>query len=77
MTKPIVIADAVSSINPQEIAISLDRMRASGVDVGSAESVLFQLMGDAAHPKFREFSKLIKEEKDKTSATLQAMFGAK
>ncbi|KLT45514.1 Isochorismatase hydrolase [Cutaneotrichosporon oleaginosum] len=74
--RPIVLADAVSSINPQEIAVSLDRMRHSGVDVATSESVLFQLMGDASHPRFREFSKLVKEEKDNTSGTLQKMIGA-
>jgi isochorismate hydrolase len=74
--RPIVLADAVSSINPQEIAISLDRMRNSGVDVATSESVLFQLMGDASHPRFREYSRLVKEEKDNTAETLKKMIGA-
>ncbi|BEI83989.1 hypothetical protein CcaverHIS002_0405930 [Cutaneotrichosporon cavernicola] len=74
--RPIVLIDGVSSINPQEVAVSLDRMRNLGVEVASSESVLFQLMGDASHPRFREFSKLVKEEKDNTAETLQKMVGA-
>lgn len=74
--RPIVLVDGVSSINPQEIAVSLDRMRNAGVEVATSESVLFQLMGDASHPRFREFSKLVKEEKDNTADSLQKLVGA-
>lgn len=75
-TRPIVLADAVSSINPQEIPVSLDRMRHAGVDVGTTESVIFQLMGDAKHPKFKDVSALIKEEKEATADTLKKVIGA-
>jgi isochorismate hydrolase len=71
---PIVIADGVSSCNKEEIGLSLNRMRAAGVDVGSSESVLFQLMGDASNDKFKEFQKLIKAELPTTKASLQTLF---
>lgn len=64
--KPIVVADAVSSCNAAEVPIALQRLARAGAEVSSSESVLFQLMGDAAHPRFKEFSGLIKEYKDKT-----------
>ncbi|WOO76933.1 Isochorismatase domain-containing protein 2 [Vanrija pseudolonga] len=70
---PIVIADAVSSVNAPEVPIALARLRAAGVDVGSSESVLFQLMGDAGQPNFREFQRLIKGEIDNTKASLKAL----
>lgn len=74
--RPIVIADGVSSCNAQEVPLALDRMRHAGIEVGTSESVLFQLMGDASHPRFREFSKLIKEEKENTIETLKTLVGA-
>lgn len=71
--RPIVIADAVSSCNWQEIPLALDRMRRDGVDVATSESVLFQLMGDASHPRFREFARLVKEEKEVTAESLKKL----
>lgn len=73
--RPIVIADGVSSCNKEEVGIALDRLRSMGVDVASSESVLFQLMGDAADKdKFKALQVLIKEQLPVTKATLQAMF---
>jgi hypothetical protein len=72
---PIVIADGVSSCNGQEVPLALDRLRARGVDIASSESVLFQLMGDAASPQFKAFSKLIKEEMSVTKNTLRVLYG--
>ncbi len=37
----------------------LQQMQAAGVVVTNIESVLFQLLGDAKHPSFKEISKLI------------------
>jgi len=34
-------------------------MRASGAYITSTESLIFQLLGDARHPKFKDVQKLI------------------
>lgn len=73
--------DGVSSCNSFEIPIATERMRREGAIVGTSESIGFQLIGDAALPTFKSFSKLIKEEKDSTKivgeALLQGVVGVK
>ncbi|AKS42948.1 hydrolase [Wenzhouxiangella marina] len=54
------IADAVSSRSAFNRDIGLRRMAAAGVHLSNVEMVLFELMGDAGHPKFRDVSKLLK-----------------
>ena len=55
-----VIADAVSSRTPENIEIGLARMAAAGAVISSTEMVLFELLKDARHEKFKELAKLIK-----------------
>lgn len=74
---PIVVADGVSSCNPQEVPLALDRLRARGVDVASAESVLFQLVGDAGSAQFKGFQKIIKDELANTKESLRVLWGDK
>ncbi|THU83920.1 Isochorismatase hydrolase [Dendrothele bispora CBS 962.96] len=61
-----VLADGVSSCNPHEVPIAFERLRLLGAVVTTSESLAFQFVGDASHPKFREFARLVKEEKEQT-----------
>jgi nicotinamidase-related amidase len=58
--RPIVVADAVASRRPASLALAVERMRASGVEIVSAEMVLFEWLGQAATPDFRALLPLIK-----------------
>jgi hypothetical protein len=60
---PYVPADCVSSQNTWEVPIALDRLRQEGAAVTTTESLAFQLIGSAAHPKFKLFSQFFKEQK--------------
>ena len=56
----IVPADATGSRKELDWRIALDRMLAKGVDVVTTEMLLFDLIGDAARPEFKEILKLVK-----------------
>lgn len=57
---PFVVEDAVASRNPAHEANALSRLRQAGVVVSNTESVLFEWLGDAAHPAFRDVSRLVR-----------------
>ncbi|MGP1570440.1 MAG: isochorismatase family protein [Eubacteriales bacterium] len=57
---PILITDCTSSRKESDKEISLVRMANHGTIFSTSESILFELMGSATHPAFREISKLIK-----------------
>ncbi|KZX36792.1 isochorismatase family protein [Wohlfahrtiimonas chitiniclastica] len=55
-----VVVDCVSSRTKENKEIGIDRMVGYGAGVTSLESLLFELLETAEHPKFKEISRLIK-----------------
>ena len=55
--KVFLVADAVTSRNPQDKALALERMRRNGVEVVSAEMVAFEWLRKAGTEEFREISR--------------------
>jgi len=55
-----VAADATSSRTQENKAIGINRMAKEGAVITSTEMLLFELLRDSKHPKFRELAKLIK-----------------
>lgn len=68
-----VIRDGVSSCNKEEVAVAVERMRGVGARVVSSEGWIFEVMGDAGVPQFREVQKVIKNAKEETTAGLKAL----
>jgi nicotinamidase-related amidase len=55
-----VVEDAVGSRAPTDKEAGLARLRKNGAEPSTVEMALFELMGDAKHPRFREVQALIK-----------------
>lgn len=55
-----VVADAVSSRQPNSVALALARLREAGVSVVTTEMVVFEWLGKAGTPEFKELTALIK-----------------
>ncbi len=56
----VVVADAISSRTPANRDAALQRLRENGVEVATTEMVLFEWLGQAGTPEFKELSRLIK-----------------
>ncbi|XP_049757491.1 isochorismatase domain-containing protein 2 isoform X1 [Elephas maximus indicus] len=56
-----VVVDACSSRSQVDRLVALSRMRQSGAFLSTSEGLILQLVGDAAHPQFKEIQKVIKE----------------
>lgn len=57
---PFVAEDATASRQPAHKANALARLRQAGVVVSNTESILFEWLGDARHPRFKAVSALIR-----------------
>lgn len=55
-----VVADAVASRKAQSKELALTRFASSGIQVVNTEMAVFELLGQAGTPEFKELSKLIK-----------------
>lgn len=71
--KVYVIADGVSSCNPEEVPVALDRLRAEGVTVTSSEAWMYEVMGDAGIPEFKDVIKIVKGTSGDTKAAVKAL----
>jgi len=58
--KVCVIGDAVSSRRLEDKIIGIERMRQSGVIISSTEMVIYEILGRAGTPEFKEVLKLVK-----------------
>jgi isochorismate hydrolase len=72
--KVYILADGVSSCNPQEIPIALARLRAGGATVTTSESFLYECMGDASIAEFKAIAGLVKESSQNTKTVLSTLF---
>ncbi|KII95963.1 hypothetical protein PLICRDRAFT_34920 [Plicaturopsis crispa FD-325 SS-3] len=61
-----ILADGVSSCNKEEVPYALARIAQAGGVITTSESVSFQLLRESGSPNFKQFSAVIKEEKDNT-----------
>ncbi len=57
---PIVVADGVGSREPADKDLALSRLRDAGVQVASAEMVVFEWLEQAGTPEFKDLITLIK-----------------
>ena len=62
-----VVADATSSRTLTDRMIGFERIKQSGGYITTSEALLFMLLKDATHPKFRAIQKLVMESAPYTS----------
>ncbi|MDD3237687.1 MAG: hydrolase [Candidatus Gastranaerophilales bacterium] len=55
-----VVKDACASRNKEEFKLAIKRLEQAGAIITCVEMVLFELLGSAKHPKFKELQALIK-----------------
>ena len=66
------VADACSSRSLTDRLFALERLRQMGCVVTTHESVIFQLLGDKNHEKFKEIQAIVKEKSPDTGLLLRA-----
>lgn len=55
-----VVKDACASRNKYEFKLSMERLKEAGAVITCVEMTIFELLGSAKHPKFKELQALIK-----------------
>lgn len=60
------LADGVSSQKKSDREIAFKRLEQSGIFFTSAESAIFELLGDAKNPKFKLMLPILKMNVDQT-----------
>jgi len=68
-----VIADGVSSCNKEEVPIALARLRHEGAVVTTSESFMYEYVGDASTPEFKDIIKVVKETSQSTKEAMQTL----
>lgn len=58
--QPQVVTDAVSSRTPANVELGLDRIRSAGGVLTGTEMCLFELLGKATHPAFKQILGVVK-----------------
>ena len=58
--KPVVLADCISSRNPDDQAVAIERMHSEGAVITTSESLLFELTVEAGTQQFKSISRLVK-----------------
>lgn len=72
-TKVYVLADAVSSCNKEEVPLALSRLRAEGVIVTTSESWMYEAVGNAGRPEFKDIIKIVKDTVKDTQVALGSL----
>ncbi|CAK7213745.1 hypothetical protein SCUCBS95973_001903 [Sporothrix curviconia] len=72
-----ILADGVSSCNREEVPIALARLRVAGATVTTSESWLYETMGDASIPAFRNIVNLVKDTSADTKVALSSLLSSK
>lgn len=75
--KVFVLADGVSSSNREEVPIALARLRAAGATITTSESWMYETMGDAGIPAFRNIISLVKDTSADTKTALSSLLSSK
>jgi nicotinamidase-related amidase len=57
---PVVVEDCISSRNPEDKRVAVERMRSEGAVISTCESVLFELTKIAGTEEFKAISRLVK-----------------
>lgn len=55
-----VVVDAIGSRQALNKAVGIERMRTAGAELVTTEMVVFEWLGNSAHPQFKELMRLIK-----------------
>lgn len=63
----------MSSCNKEEVPLALARLRAEGITITTSESWMYEAVGDAGRPEFKEIIKIVKDTLKDTQVALSAL----